>query len=110
MLLTAVWTLWGACWLRRVELRRDKAALVRTLGLEWVREGLGPSVRARGHLGGQTVEARWRRGVARDRVRLRRGAVPWLTLGSDDELRALLASPEAPSPEAPVSEAPVSEA
>lgn len=88
MLLTAIWTLWGACWLRRVELHREKEPVVRALGLTWVREGLGPSVRARGTLGGREVEVRWRRGVLRDRARLRIGGA-WRALEADSELDSL---------------------
>lgn len=66
---------------------------MRALGLAWVREGLGPAVRARGSIGGQPVEARWRRGVVRDRVRVRRGGAPWEVVCSDEELKDLIAGP-----------------
>ncbi|MDP2313008.1 MAG: hypothetical protein Q8P41_08895 [Pseudomonadota bacterium] len=94
LLLTALWTLWGACWLRRVELRHEKEPLVRALGLAWGREGLGPAVVARGMLAGRPVEVRWRRGVFGDRARLRtNGARRWRTLASDEELYRLSGEP-----------------
>lgn len=73
--LGALWTLWGAAWLRRVELRREHEPTVRALGLTWAREGWGPSVTAGGEVDGAAVEVRWRRGVCGERVAVRRGGV-----------------------------------
>jgi hypothetical protein len=70
ILLAAAWTLWGACWLRRVELRREHDPMVRSLGLVWAREGLGPVVRAAGTVAGHRVEIRWRRLFDDGRVRV----------------------------------------
>jgi hypothetical protein len=71
---------------------------VRALGLDWVREGLGPSVRARGTVGGRAVEVRWRRGLSRDRVRLLHGQTSWRLVPTDDELPTLIAGPPVSGP------------
>jgi hypothetical protein len=73
VLLGAFWSLWGAFWLRRVELVRENQVVVSALGLHWGREGFGPSVRAAGHLGGAGLEIVFRRGIWREAVFLRHG-------------------------------------
>ncbi len=74
---------------------------MRALGLAWVREGLGPSVRARGTVSGQAIEVRWRRGLSRDRVRLLRGQTSWRFV-TDDELPTLIAGAPESEPAAAV--------
>jgi hypothetical protein len=61
ILLAALWAMWIACWLRRVELRHEHDALATRLGLSWTPEGLGASVRAIGAVGGHRVDVRFRR-------------------------------------------------
>jgi hypothetical protein len=99
ILLGALWVLWGACWLRRVELRSENDAVVRTLGLAWVREGLGPTVRAAGRTPSGPVEIRWRRWFTSAAPRVRyAGQGAWLPL--EDPL-TLLAPPAEASPVEP---------
>ncbi len=92
--LGVLWALWGAWWLRRVELHRDLAGVVRGLGLAWQREGLGPSVVASGVVGARHVEVRWRRGVWRDRLRARVDGT-WVELTDVGQLETLLTPPSA---------------
>lgn len=87
--LGVLWALWGAWWLRRVELRRDYSATVAALGLAWQREGLGPSLRASGRIGAHDVEVRWRRGMVRERVRARVDGA-WVPVTDAAELDRLM--------------------
>ena len=93
LLLLALWTLWGACWLRRVELQREKDPVVRALGLSWAREGFGPTVRAVGTVAGRAVEVLWRRGMLRDRTRVR-DAGEWRDVTEGADLLGLLGDTE----------------
>lgn len=81
--LGALWTLWGAWWLRRVELRREHDGTVRALGLTWAREGWGPSVAAAGAVDGRPVEVRWRRALFGETVRVRRDGAWTVVPGGD---------------------------
>jgi hypothetical protein len=91
--LGVLWSLWGAWWLRRVELRREHEATVRALGLAWAREGWGPSVAARGDVAGRPVEVRWRRAFFGETARVRVGGA-WALLPEGTDLRAHLAGGE----------------
>lgn len=84
-----MWALWGAWWLRRVELRREHDAAVRALGLAWGREGFGPTVRAHGTVAGRAVEVRWRRAFFGERVRARVDGA-WRVVPRGDDLRAVI--------------------
>lgn len=81
--LAAVWAAWCVAWLRRIELRSGAEAAARELGLELSPEGLGPSLRARGALGGQPVEIRWRHGFGALKVRVRVAEEPWAEAPAD---------------------------
>jgi len=63
------------------------------MGLSWAREGFGPTVRAFGTVAGRAVEVRWRRGMLRDRARVR-DQDGWRDLPSDADLPAMLAARE----------------
>lgn len=58
VLFGVLWALWAAAWVRRVELRAAAEPLVREFGLEWMAEGLGKRVSARGRVGDLDVELR----------------------------------------------------
>lgn len=91
-IVAGTWVLWGAGWLRRIELKDIAAPCVRALGLAFRSEGWGPVVRASGTLAGQPVEVRWELPVTgRVRVRARVGG-RWVDVPSDrveSELRTM---------------------
>lgn len=59
VLLAGTWVLWGAGWLRRVELQAIAEPCARALGLSFRPEGWGAAVCAGGTLAGRAVEVRW---------------------------------------------------
>lgn len=91
VVLAALWMMWGAAWLRRVELREHVQSVVTALGLEFRPEGLGASLRAHGRVDGRHVEVRWRLGLdGRVRAAARRAGKRRWTAVVPCELREAL--------------------
>ena len=85
ILLAALWCVWGAHWLRRIELRAIAEPVVHALGLRWAPEGFGPRVVAVGEVDGVAVTVWWR-GAA---VWARRSGGRPVRLANDDLVGAV---------------------